>query len=223
MTGSLPSWSPLNDPQLSAQIQARLANGQEKTRVEAQRDLYFLERFEWREYPAKCGRWHLGEAGSFTLTGGSNLSGPWTKMDWSPDYRWVLLLDPASRQPIAAHIVNDWWVEDPKARQVVPVANGVTSFWFAGNPLLGGMFTPAGNGHRAVFGYRSGHSEVANFVNWTSGPARFEQLAAQAASWTYTDKVASEFGPWLADQPQQPPRPRRFSRLTWQATTPTQP
>jgi len=45
VTGTLPSWSPLNDPQLSAQIQAALQQDSPGARSNAQRDLYFLERY----------------------------------------------------------------------------------------------------------------------------------------------------------------------------------
>lgn len=216
MTGTLPSWSPLNDPQLSAQIQAGLQQGSAVARTHAQRDRYFLERYAWQEYPVKCGRWRVGDASSFTLTGGTNLSGPWTKKEWNIDLSWVLLLDPATRQPIAAHTV-DWWREErPEDRHLFfPVSSKTASLWFAGDPRVGGMFTPAGNGHRAAFGHRAGNSTIGNYRTWENGPQPFEELTAKAASWSYEDKVSAEFGPWLADHPQQPPRPKRFGRTAW--------
>jgi hypothetical protein len=217
VTGSLPSWSPLGDPQLSAQIQAGLQQADPARRAEAQRDLYFLERYAWQEYPAKIGRWQVGEASS--LTGGSNLSGPWTKREWTPDPRWVLLLDPGSRQPIAAHVVHWWTEEGPDRRAHLPVSSGAASVWFAGDPRVCGMFTPAGNGHRAVFGYRAGKTGL---KSWAEGPARFEKAAPLLAAQPYQDAPSSEFGPWIADHPQQPPRPKRFSRAAWETSTPTE-
>ena len=217
MTGSLPSWSPLNDPQLSADIRARLQQGDQAGLPDAQRDVYFLERYAWQEYPVKCGRWHVGEASA--ATSGTLMSGPWTKREWTPDLRWVLLLDPASRQPIAAHIVH-WWTErGPDDRPFAPVSVNTASVWFAGDPRVCGMFTPAGNGHRAVFGYRAGKTGL---KSWAEGPARFEKAAPLLAAQPYQDEPSSEFGPWVADHPQQPPRPKRFSRAAWQTSTPTE-
>ncbi|MBS2962918.1 hypothetical protein KGA66_07680 [Actinocrinis puniceicyclus] len=54
------------------------------------------------------------------------------------------MLDPASRQPIAAHIIDKWWVEDPSKSSVLPISDGMTSFWLAGDPRVGGMTTPTG-------------------------------------------------------------------------------
>lgn len=220
MTGTFPSWSPLNDPQLSAQIQAGLQRASEPERRTAQRDLYFLERFAWQEYPVKCGRWRLGEASS-ALTGGTTLSGPWTKKDWAADLNWVLLLDPASRQPIAAHYVTWWREERPGDRHLLlPVRGDTPSIWFAGDPRACGMFTPAGNGHRAAFGYRAGKGGL---KSWDEGPARFERAAPLLAAEPYTEPKSPEYGPWLADCPQPPPRPARFSRAAWSSTVPTEP
>jgi hypothetical protein len=213
VTGTLPSWSPLNDPQLSAHVQAALAQDNPVARSNAQRDLYFLERYAWQEYPVKCGRWRVGDASSFTLTGGTNLSGPWTKKEWNIDLTWVLLLDPATRQPIAAHIV-DWWREErPQDKHLFfPVSSTTASLWFAGDPRVCGMFTPEGNGHRAVFGYRAGKTGL---KSWAEGPARFEKAAPLLAAQPYQDAPSNEIGPWIADHPQQPPRPKRFSRAAW--------
>ena len=217
MTGTLPSWSPLNDPRLSAQVQAGLRDQREAARQNAQRDLYFLERYAWQEYPAKCGRWRVGEASS--LTGGTTLSGPWTKKQWVPDLRCVLLFDPASRQPIAAHVVHWWSEQQPDGRAAAPVSGATTSVWFAGDPRACGMFTPAGHGHLAAFGYRAGKSGL---ESWAEGPARFEKAAPLLAAQPFDDQVSGEFGPWIADHPQQPPRPKRFGRAAWQTSTPTQ-
>ncbi len=208
MTGTLPPWSPLNDAQLSARIQAGLRAERPAERAGAQRDLYFLERYAWQEYPAKCGRWHAGEAG-FTLTGGTNLAGPWTKKDWNADFGWVLLLDPASRQPIAAHIVDWWQVRQPGDNRVhLPVDARTTSLWFAGDPRACGMFTVPGDGHQAAFGYRHGK---AGLKEWDQGPARFEKALPLLAAQPYAETTEREFGPWLADQPEPPPRPKRFA------------
>lgn len=212
MTGTLPPWSPLNDPRLSAQIQERLRDEREPFRNRALRDLYFLERYAWQEYPVKCGRWRVGAASSFTLTGGTNLSGPWTRKEWNADLSCVLLLDPSTREPIAAHTV-DWWTDvDDGGHPLKPVDTRTTSIWFAGDPRVCGLFTPVGDGHRTAFGFRFGKSGLRS---WKEGPAGFEKTASLIAAEPFADTTASEFGPWIADRPEPPPRPKRFSRATW--------
>jgi len=207
VTGTLPSWSPLNDPQLSARIQAGLQDQREYLRRDAQRDLYFLERYAWQEYPAKCGRWRRVDAPD-ALTGDTNVSGPWTKKAWTVDYSWLLLFDPTSRQPIAVHLVG-WPTEQRNGQLVAPVGGQTTSVWFAGNPRLCGLFTSVGDGHSAFFGFRLGERGLRRW----EGPQHFEQLAAQAAAKPFADAQSAEYGPWLADQPEAPPRPKRFGAL----------
>ncbi len=205
MTATLPDWSPLNDPQLQAQIQAGLRQQRESERAHAQRDLYFLERYAWQEYPVKCGRWHNTEDGS-ALTSGTTVSGPWTKHVWVPDVRCVLLLDPNTRQPIAAHTVP-WWSEQRAGGTGFPVDPRTPSVWFAGDPRACGMFTPAGNGHQAVFGFRVGKAGLAE---WDEGPGRFERAVPLLAAQPYDDSAPRDFGPWVVDHPQPPPAPKRF-------------
>jgi hypothetical protein len=204
VTATLPPWSPLNDPQLSAQIQAGLQQEREIPRRNAQRDLYFLERYAWQEYPVKCGRWHrVDDPGA--LTSGTTVSGPWTKKTWTADLRWLLLFDPAGRQPIAAHTVN--WPSPQQGATAPPVDGRTASIWFAGDPRVCGLFTPAGDGHTASFGQRAGSEGLSL---WQGGAQRYEQLAANIATRPFADTAPPDYGPWLADQPQPPPAPKRF-------------
>lgn len=205
MTGPLPSWSPLNDPQLSAQIQAGLRDSRETTQRHAQRDLYFLERYGWQEYPVKCGRWvRIDDPGA--LTSGTNMSGPWTKKTWTADLNWLLLFDPNSRRPIAAHKV-DWPSQQQGNRLVRPVTAQTASIWLAGDPRVCGMFTVVGAGHTATFGHRVGRTGLRRW----EGPQQYEQLAGAIAAEPYSDDAgAGDVGPWLADSPQAPPAPKRF-------------
>jgi hypothetical protein len=204
---SLPSWSPLNDSQLSAQLQAGLQASSENTRRHAQRDLYFLERYAWQEYPVKCGRWlQINDPGA--LTTGTNMSGPWTKKTWTADVTWLLLFDPNSRQPIAAHKV-DWPMRQEGNLMISPVTSQTTSIWFAGDPRVCGMFTPVGAGHMATFGHRAGKTGLRRW----EGPQHFEQQAATIAAEPYNDAAGGDVGPWLADQPQSPRNPKRFGVL----------
>lgn len=207
MTGTLPPWSPLNDPQLSAQIQAGLQDTHENVRRTAQRDQYLLERYPWQEYPVKAGRWRLiNDPGA--LTTGTNMSGPWTKKTWTADLTWLLLLDPASRRPIAAHKVG-WPTQQQGNRIVSPVSGQTASIWFAGDPRVCGLFTLVGDGHSVTFGYRQGKR---GFGRW-EGPQQFEQLATAVAAEPYNEASSGEIGPWLADQPQAPPNPKRFGAV----------
>jgi hypothetical protein len=205
VTGTLPPWSPLNDPRLSAQLQARLQDTRENVRRSAQRDQYLLERYQWQEYPVKIGRWLLiNDPGA--LTTGTNMSGPWTKKTWTADINWLLLLDPASRQPLAAHKVT-WPTEQQGNRLVSPVSTQTPSIWFAGDPRVGGLFTPVGDGHSVVlFGHRYGKRALARW----EGPQQFEQSAAAVAAEPYSEAGGGDVGPWIADQPQSPPNPKRF-------------
>lgn len=209
MTDSLPPWSPLNNPQLAARIQAGLQAAQPFERAHAQRDLYFLERYAWQEYPVKCGRWRSIDD-PMALTGGPRYSGPWTKKSWTADLGCVLLLDPSSRQPIATHSVQWWTIERPDRHLIMPVTGATNSLWFAGDPRAGGMFAIAGDGGNAAFGYRFGKDGL---KSWDEGPARFEKAAPLLAAQPYDENDFREFGPWLADQPEPPPRPKRFSFL----------
>jgi hypothetical protein len=205
VTGPLPSWSPLNDPQLSAQIQAGLRDSRETTQRHAQRDLYFLERYGWQEYPVKCGRWiRIDDPGA--LTSGTNMSGPWTKKTWTADLTWLLLFDPNSRRPIAAHKV-DWPSQQQGNRLVRPVTAQTASIWLAGDPRVCGMFTVVGAGHTATFGHRVGRTGLRRW----EGPQQYEQLAGAIAAEPYSDDAGGgDVGPWLADSPQAPPAPKRF-------------
>jgi hypothetical protein len=204
VTGTLPPWSPLNDPQLSAQIQAGLQDTRENVRRRAQRDVYFFERFPWKEYPVKCGRWSvINDPGA--LTSGTNMSGPWTKKTWTADLSWLLLFDPNSRQPIAAHRI-DWPSQQQGNRIVRPVSAQTTSIWLSGDPRVGGMFAVVGDARTATFGYRAGRSDLRR---WESRQ-HFEQLANAIAAEPYNDAAGGDIGPWLADQPQSPPNPKRF-------------
>ncbi|HEV2347373.1 MAG TPA: hypothetical protein VGS97_24980 [Actinocrinis sp.] len=204
MTGTLPPWSPLNDPQLSARIQAGLQDSREGARRDAQRDLYFLERYAWQEYPVKCGRWRrIDDPGA--LTSGTNMSGPWTKKTWTADFGWLLLIDPAGNRPIAAHKV-DWPTQQQGNRMVSPVGAQTRSIWLAGDPRVGGMFSPVGDGHTAAFGNRADKNGLRRW----EGPQHFEQSAAAVAAEPYREPGGGDLGPWLADQPQAPPDPKRF-------------
>ncbi|MBS2962916.1 hypothetical protein KGA66_07670 [Actinocrinis puniceicyclus] len=207
MTGTLPPWSPLNDPRLSAQVDKDLHNKRSAIRNRAELYAYLLQRYAWQEYPVKCGRWRITDD-PMALTGGAIYSGPWTKKAWTPDVTRMLLLDPATRQPIAAHVVP--WNFALDVRKGWPVDTKTTSIWFAGDPRVCGMFTPVGDGHRVALGCRSGREGI---EVW-EGPEHFERLAARIAAEPYVDATPPGYGPWIADTPKPPPRPKRFAKYT---------
>jgi hypothetical protein len=207
LTGSpqtLPPWSPLNDPQLSARFQKNLGSRNETVRSKAQFQLDLLSRYAWQEFPVKYGCWALSETG---VTGGTNLSGPWTKRSYTPDYSWILLLDPGSGRPVARHWI-DTGFDGGLTVKDAPFPPGAASIWFAGDPRAFGMFSPVGNGHIAYFGSRD---RLQAFDAWRQGPQHYAQWAA-----TIGDAMDRRpAGPdadvlWLADHPQAPPSPRRF-------------
>ena len=207
MTGPIPPWSPLNDPQLSAQIQGNLRHARESVRREAQFWQEVLTRHAWQEYPVKCGVWILGESG---LTSGTNLSGPWTKRVWAPSFAWMQLYDPASRQPIAVQCANPSLGDG--GHVTLPFDARTTSVWFAGDPRVCGLFSPVGDGHRAYFGERpTGITRM--FSAWQKGPEYYAQWAAKVAAMP-DRRPDGTTSIWIADHPQKPDDPRRFSKAT---------
>jgi hypothetical protein len=202
---ALPPWSPLNDPQLYAHYQEKLKSGREPVRRKAQFLMELLSRYAWQEYPVKYGCWVLNETG---LTGGTNLSGPWTKRAYTADYSWIQLLDPSTRRPLARHRIDTSFEGGMLVKAVPFSSQNTTSIWFAGDPRAYGVFAPVGDGHAGYFGTRPGASP---FEVWQKGPQEFGQWAA-----TIADTLDRRPGGgnadvlWLADHPQAPPNPKRF-------------
>ena len=205
-TGTLPPWSPLNDPQLSGRLQQRLGSRNEQARLKAQFQMDLLSRYGWREYPVKYGVWALKETG---LTGGTNLSGPWTKKSYVEDYLWILLLDPSSSRPLARHFI-DAESGTGMTQKLKPFPEQTTRIWFAGEPRAFGMFTLVGDGHDAYFGSRD---KLAPYDGWRRGPADFAQWAASIGDTFDRDPRHPATSPddlWIADHPQRPAAPGRF-------------
>ncbi len=202
MNGTLPPWSPLNDPQLSAKYQKNLGSGNETLRGKAQLQLDLLSRYAWQEYPVKYGCWALNETG---LTGGTNLSGPWTKRSYKPDYSWIQLLDPGSGRPIGRHWI-DTGFDGGMTVKAVAFPPGTTSIWFAGDPRAFGLFSLVGNGHVAYFGSRD---RVQVYDAWRQGPQHYAQFAATIGD-TLDRRPGGAELLWLADHPQAPQSPKRF-------------
>jgi hypothetical protein len=206
-TGPLPPWSPLNDPQLAGRIQERLASRREQTRLAAQFQTELLSRYAWQEYPVKYGVWELKETG---LTGGTNLSGPWTKKAYVEDYAWIQLLDPGSGRPLARHFL-DTGSDSGMTYKAQPFPAGTASVWFAGEPRAFGMFTAVGGGQVAYLGTRD---RLAAVDAWRRGPQDFAQWAASIGDTFDRDPKHAPEGPgslWIADHPQRPAAPGRFS------------
>jgi hypothetical protein len=209
VTGTLPPWSPLNDPQLSGRLQEKLGSRREQTRLAAQFQMDLLSRYAWQEYPVKYGVWALKETG---LTGGTNLSGPWTKRSYEPDYSWILLLDPGSGRPLARHFV-DAASDSGMTYKAMPFPAQTTSIWFAGDPRAFGLFSPVGNGHFAFFGSRD---RLQAIDAWQRGPQHYTQWAATIGDVLDRDPAhaaanAAAQSLWIADHPQKPSAPGRFS------------
>ncbi len=116
---------------------------------------------------------------------------------------------PEQRQPIAAAHKIEWPAHQEGNRIVRPVTAQTTSIWFAGDPRVCGMFTLVGAGHTTTFGHRASKNDLRRW----EGPQQFEQLAAKVAAEPYADATDGDVGPWLADQPQAPPNPKRFGGL----------
>jgi hypothetical protein len=195
---------PLDDPRLAARLRQDSQISNASVRAKAARDRYILERYSWREFPVKYGRWHRAEAGAKSEfvkdTVWEGFLGRW---EWRPDYTAVLVLDPATGRPIAEHTL----ATRPAHESFPP---GSTSVWFAGEPLVSGMFTAVGDGGAAVFGRSRALIGVVDAVG--SLPDRpFPQTGGP-----YVERPGKNDGPWLADSPQPPPGPKpgRFGRLT---------
>jgi hypothetical protein len=204
---TLPPWSPLNDPQLSGHYQEKLRSGKDTVRRKAEFLTDVLSRFAWQQYPVKYGCWTLKETG---LTGGTNLSGPWTKRAYTADYSWILLLDPNTGRPLAKHRIDTAFEGGALVKAVPFKTQGTTAIWFAGDPRAFGLFSPVGDGHVAYFGARPGASP---FAVWQRGPQEFAQWAATIGDTLDRQQPpggAAEESLWLADHPQPPAGPRRF-------------
>jgi hypothetical protein len=193
MTSPTPPNPPLSDPRLSARIQQDLGSDSKWRREQAERDKYVLERFAWQEYPVKLGRW-VRIADPKSLNAHTILDGLTNRWVWKADLSRVLILDPATRQPLCEYTVK-WPDEQDWA------SPQLTSLWFAGDLRFGGLFTPVGDGHRTAIGSRRtvplGALETA---------AKMEQFAPKYTAKPFKtpeDPNATD-EPWIADHPAEP-------------------
>jgi hypothetical protein len=184
VNSQLPAWSPLNNPQLRAAVEEKRHHRYKNMRQGGEFERYIFERYAWQEYPVKYGRWRkINDLRS--IRHDSMFATRWV---WHKDLKRILLLDPATRQPIRDHKLS--------AADVLP--EGATSVWFAGDARVCGYLTPVGDGGKFVFG---------SLFNWM--PVRtalaLQERGPELAAKPYTESTDSFDGPWLADHPEMPP------------------
>jgi hypothetical protein len=205
MTSPTPPNPPLSDPRLSARIQEDLTSDSKWRREQAERDKYILERFAWQEYPVKLGRW-AKIADPKGMNSRTVLEGLTTRWVWDADLRQVLVLDPATREPLYEYDVKwpdgqDW------------VTPQLTSLWFVGDLRVCGLFTPVGDGYRTALGCR-GDFPLGAFETAQKVAQNAETYAAKPYR-RRVDRPSVTNGPWIADHPDEPePQgPTRTKRL----------
>jgi len=193
MTSPTPPNPPLSDPQLFARIQEDLSSDSKWRREQAERDKYILERYSWQEYPVKLGRWSK-IADPKSLNSRTILEGLTTRWVWEVDLRQVLILDPATRQPVCEYEVK--WPD--KQDWATP---RLTSLWFAGDLRFGGLFTPVGDGRRTAVG---GRREVP--LGALATVQKIEQNAPKYVDRPFRtpNQPSVTNGPWIVDHPQEP-------------------
>jgi hypothetical protein len=198
-----------------------IARGQRSTSVVdqtlARRDQYLIERFgPWRVYPVRVGRWvRKSWAEDFKKANDASIVlapvvALWKPGRWEPAYQYVQLLDPASGQPIAEHVVSplrdaEEYYRKQKSRTIA----------FIGDPRVCGLLAPvdAAGMEYVQRGSRRGADEQFRF----STPEQIEHAAAALVTRPYQDFADLDDGPWLAEHPAEPKGNTSFrNRTPWQ-------
>ncbi|HEY3873549.1 MAG TPA: hypothetical protein VGM10_34650 [Actinocrinis sp.] len=168
--------------------------------------LYLVQRFQsWRVYPVRVGRWYrwnyVDEGDSFNdALGGAMWLGKAAigGGHWKPLPEVLQLLDPATGQPIAEHLVM--WPSPLTGPKAFP-APETRSIAVIGDPRVCGLFTVFGDQDPPTVAF--GHNRHAKSGGiWK--PEDIEKQAAKLAGKPYKDFASKEDGPWIVDHPEPP-------------------
>lgn len=160
-----------------------------------------LANYPWQEYGYKCGRWRREN-----MVEGSILEFVGIKfMTWEKKYNTVLLTDPRDGRPISEVTGMALGGVEPPAGRLL----------FAGDPHYAGILSARRDGkpEMAIVGstrlgppdYKQNIAAAARDLTKTMVPGR----QPQATFYDPAPKYVARLGPWLADHPDTPPKPRK--------------
>lgn len=143
---------------------------------------HLLATFPWREYSYKYGRWQPVEQ--------------WwdphglLPMKWGRTYDTFQLLDPNSGQPIG------------ELRSRGKLSRPAGRLWFAGDPRVAGVYTPAGDGTRDrwLVTSRFVSEKQAREAAPTMRPSEIPAIDPGP----YRERMSEKKWPWVVDQPTKP-------------------
>jgi hypothetical protein len=183
----------LNDPELQQTVRQKIEDAVkresskvqhwvgERSRERAERMLNVLANYGWQEFAYKYGFWARATTDSWGFTGAQKL------------YDRILMIDPGSGAPIAE----------------LAFGGGGPSFlreagrvWFAGDPQVGGVITPVGDGKRDV---KLAVRPPAGGASWDAVLTMRSGQPLPFVPDIYVDKFGDQ-RPWVVDHPEKPSR-----------------
>jgi hypothetical protein len=161
-----------------------------------------LAHYPWREYGYKYGRWQKVGTLLSDITAGET---------WGKVFNAFVLVDLVSGQEVG----------EMTAAGVdgFPLVKYSGSLWFAGEPAVAGVYTPAGDGVRNLKFVRSPYLHLPSVNDHAlvmrpgfnpelprSVPGLNPRLKYDPNNKYRDDSYAKQKGPWVVDHPEKPPK-----------------
>ncbi|HWE92301.1 MAG TPA: hypothetical protein VG317_22740 [Pseudonocardiaceae bacterium] len=186
----------LTDPRLQQAVAQRV--GRRMGREDALRIQNILAHYPWREYGYKYGRWQRVD----TLLN--------TGYKWGQVFESFVLVDTTSGQEIGELTAE--------GLSLFKLAKFSGKLWFAGEPTVAGVYSPAGDGVqdlrfvRSPFIEQKAVKEQALAMRPGHNPPLPQATPGATAKLTPEEtqkRWAAPYtrGPWIVDHPDKPPKP----------------